>query len=114
VVSRLAQAPPDEIRLCSIVKAELYDGAYRSSRREQNLVLLDRFFQQFISLPFDDQAAQVYGQVRAELSRRGQIIGPNDLLIASIALANSLTLVTHNTREFSRMMGLKIEDWETA
>jgi tRNA(fMet)-specific endonuclease VapC len=66
----------------------------------------------FISLPFDDQSAIIYGQIRAQLVASGTPIGPNDLLIASIALANNLILVTHNTREFSRVEDLRLEDWE--
>jgi tRNA(fMet)-specific endonuclease VapC len=63
-------------------------------------------------LPFDDRAAGEYGKLRDHLSRIGQMIGPNDLLIAGIALANGLTLVTHNTVEFSRVPGLPLEDWQ--
>lgn len=65
---------------------------------------------EFVSLPFDDQSAVIYGQIRAQLAVSGTPIGPNDLLIASIALANNLILVTHNTREFSRVEGLRLED----
>jgi tRNA(fMet)-specific endonuclease VapC len=63
-------------------------------------------------LPFDDAAAVVYGEIRAALAQAGTPIGPNDLQIAAIALANDLTLVTHNTREFTRVQGLKLADWE--
>jgi len=63
-------------------------------------------------LPFDDQSAIIYGQIRAGLAASGTPIGPNDLFISSIALANNLILVTHNTREFSRVEGLRLEDWE--
>lgn len=61
---------------------------------------------------FDDLAAERYGELRAHLDAAGTPIGPNDLMIASIALANSLTLVTHNTGEFSRVPGLRLEDWQ--
>jgi tRNA(fMet)-specific endonuclease VapC len=71
------------------------------------------FLNQFVSLPFDDIAAEIYGRERARLTLVGTPIGANDLLIACIALANGLTLVTHNTREFSRINGLRLEDWET-
>ena len=109
---RLAAVPPVEVRLCAIVKAERYDSAYRSSHQEQNLELLRIFFSLFGSVPFDDAVAEVYGRLRAVLARNGTLIGPNDLMIGAIALANNLTLVTHNTREFSRIQGLMIEDWE--
>ena len=109
---KLAELTPDDIRLCSVVKSELYYGAYKSTRRDRNLANLNRFFSQFISLPFDDNAAAIAGQVRAQLDVAGTPIGSNDLLIAAIALSNDLTLVTHNTREFGRINGLKCEDWE--
>lgn len=70
------------------------------------------FANSFRSLPFDDVAAEAYARVRRELDTKGTPIGPNDLLIASIALTNDLTLVTHNTKEFGRVPGLPIDDWE--
>ncbi len=118
---KLAELTPDDIRLCSVVKSELYYGAYKSTRRDseallrsadRNLANLNRFFSPFISLLFDDNAASIAGQVRAQLDVAGTPIGSNDLLIAAIALSNDLTLVTHNTREFGRINGLKYEDWE--
>jgi tRNA(fMet)-specific endonuclease VapC len=66
---------------------------------------------QFLTIPFDDAAAEEYGKLRAYLSA-GDVIGPNDLMIAAIALAHSVTLVTHNTSEFSRAPGLMLEDWQ--
>ena len=65
-----------------------------------------------MSLPFDDRAAEEYGKVRSHLAVLGTPIGPNDLMIAAIALANHMTLVTHNTAEFSRVPGLTLEDWQ--
>ncbi len=104
--------PRQDVVLCDIVKAELYYGAYRGTRLESNLALYQEFFGEFVSLPFDGNAAVVYGRIRAQLEALGTPIGPNDLQIAAIALANNLILVTHNTREFSRVDGLRIEDWE--
>ena len=74
--------------------------------------LLDELFSGIESLDFDDEAAVRYAKIRRDLAFKGTPIGPNDLMIASIALANDLILVTHNTREFSRVATLKIEDWE--
>jgi len=88
-------------------------GAHKSPCREANLRLLAALFDRFASLPFDDPAAEQYGWIRAELATRGTPIGPNDLMIAAIALANELTLVTHNVGEFSRVTGLQVEDWQT-
>jgi tRNA(fMet)-specific endonuclease VapC len=112
LVQRLASHTPSEIRLCSIVKAELLYGARHSQRVTENLKLLTRFFAPFVSLPFNDRCAQHYGQIRAEMVQAGTLIGPNDLLIAAIARAYDLTLVTHNLEEFGRVRDLRLEDWE--
>ena len=102
----------DDVCICDIVKFELYYGAYKSSRTAENLQNLSDFFVDLISLSFDGKAAQICGQLRAKLQASGTPIGVYDLQIAAIALANSLILVTHNTREFSRIEGLRLEDWE--
>jgi tRNA(fMet)-specific endonuclease VapC len=112
IQKRLKEADSSDIRLCSVVKAELYFGAERSSRSEENLKLLNELFAGIESFDFDDRAALMYGKIRRDLAAAGTPIGPNDLMIASIALVNNLILVTHNTREFSRVESLKIEDWE--
>ncbi len=70
------------------------------------------FLERFFSLPFGDEAAIVCGQIRARLASSGTPIGAYDLQIAAISLVSNLTLVTHNTREFGRVEGLQIEDWE--
>lgn len=112
VVRRLQQHSPMDVALCSVVKADLIYGAYRSNRVAENLRLLERFFAPFASLPFDDRCADVYGRVRADLARAGVLIGPNDTMIAAIAVAHNLTLVTANTQEFERVIGLAVENWE--
>ena len=101
-----------EITVCSVVKAELFYGSKKSKNPTLNLAKQMKFLNQFQSLPFDDEAALIFGEIRAELAKRGTPIGPYDLQIAAIALANNLTLITHNTREFSRIGNLKIEDCE--
>ena len=101
-----------EIAVCSVVKMELFYGAMKSAKPEQNLRLQNAFLAQFISLPFDDVAATFFAQIRSQLESRGTPIGAYDLQIAAIALAHNLTLVTHNTREFSRVDGLLLVDWE--
>lgn len=102
----------NELSLCAIVKAELFYGALKSERVQENLEKVRTFATAFISLPFDDQAALQYAEIRSQLEMRGLPIGPNDLLIAAIAKAQSAVLVTHNRREFDRVDGLQIEDWE--
>lgn len=112
VAQRLIAASPANVALCSIVKTELYYGACHSQRQASNLLLVNIFCRQYVSLPFDDLAAEIAGREMARLAYLGTPIGPNDMLIGAIALANNLTLVTHNTREFSRIAGLLLEDWE--
>ncbi len=114
LIARLRRQAPSEIRISSITRAELLYGARRSARVADNLRLLAAFFAPLVSLPFDDTCAEQYGALRASLSAAGRPIGPNDLLIAATALAHNLTVVTHNLREFSRVTGLKVEDWERA
>jgi len=104
---------PRQLKLCSIVKAEMLYGAARSAHPDRNLALMERFFSGYESLPFDDAAATSYGRIRRDLASAGTPIGPNDLLIAAIAVSRKLVLVSHNTREFSRVPGLRFEDWET-
>jgi tRNA(fMet)-specific endonuclease VapC len=111
VQERMRTHPAGQVVLCDIVKMELYFGAYKSQRPEHNLPIVERFFSQFMSLPFDSIAAQICGQIRAELAAQGRPIGPYDAQIAAIALATGATLVTHNTREFMRVPGLPVEDW---
>ncbi len=113
VAARVRSVPPGSVHLCSVVLAELLYGVMHSSpaHRAKNLLLIDNLRQKAVSLPFDDRAAEEYGTIRAHLAAAGTPIGPNDLMIASIALANRMTLITHNTREFRRVPGLRIEDW---
>ncbi len=110
---RMTTLPRSDLVMCDIVKAELYFGAEHSARPARNLAVLDDFFSFFRSLPFDGAAARAYGSIRSDLAKKGTPIGPNDLLIAATAVANEATLVTHNTGEFSRVLGLALEDWET-
>ncbi len=109
---RLESLPKSEIAVCSIVKAEMFYGSMKSQNQNESLAIQQKFFSQFQSLPFDDEAALILGEIRADLASKGTPIGAYDLQIAAIALANNLTLITHNTKEFSRVENLKIEDWE--
>jgi tRNA(fMet)-specific endonuclease VapC len=114
LVAQLRSRSPAEVRISSIVKAELYFGARKSARLSENLELLGRFLAPYVAIPFDDLCAEHYGMIRADLERDGRPIGPNDLLIAATARAADLTLVTTNTREFARVPGLRLEDWTSA
>lgn len=112
VPHRLAAHPPADVVLCSVVLGELWYGAERSAAPAREHALINAFAAPYLSLPFDDTAARIYARVRRDLEVRGMPIGPYDLQIAAIALANNLILVTHNTKEFSRVPGLTLEDWE--
>jgi len=109
---KLELLPKSEIAVCSIVKAEMFYGSMKSQNPKGSLAVQQKFFKQFNSLPFDDEAALIFGEIRADLAKKGMLIGAYDLQIAAIALANDLTLITHNTKEFGRIGNLKIEDWE--
>ena len=114
LVQRFLQVAPADIGLNSVVLAELYYGAHHgpANKLAANLELVNKLQHRFSSLPFDDRSAAEYGVIRAHLAAQGKVIGPNDLMIASIARAHNLTLVSHNTREFSRVPELKVEDWQ--
>ena len=109
---KLPTVPIKDIATCSIVRAELLYGSKKSIKSSSSLVAQEAFLNNFVSLPFDNQTADIYADIRAQLETTGTPIGPNDFLIAAIALAHNLILVTHNTREFSRVPALLLEDWE--
>ena len=112
IIQRLQDLSDIDIVVCSIVKAELFYGAMRTYNPAKTLQKQQEFLGRFVSLYFDDQCALIYGEIRSKLAAKGTPIGNNDLHIAAIAMANNLTLITHNTREFSRIDNLKLEDWE--
>src|SRR5262249_34575719 len=101
-----------DIRVCSVVVAELRYGCARSARPAANRAAVDALLAPYLSLPFDDAATDHYVAIRRHLDGLGTPIGPYDLQIAAIALANGCTLVTHNQNEFGRVPGLVLEDWE--
>lgn len=88
LIDRLTDMPDGDLCVCSVVQAEMFYGAQKSARRERNLTVQRAFFARYVSLPFDDAAAETYALIRADLEGRGQPIGANDLLIAAIALAH--------------------------
>jgi len=112
VSARLLSAPPGSVFLCSVVLGELLYGARRSQQAAASLAGVRAFCSPYSSLPFDNRAADEYSIIRLRLTASGMPIGPNDLMIAAIAIVHGLTLVTHNLAEFSRVPGLVIEDWQ--
>lgn len=115
IVARIQQRSSSDIVLCSVVVGELIYGSERASPAHQanNRLRVAQLRAHFVSYSFDDPAAEWYGKVRAQLAGSGMLIGPNDLMIAAIALTHQLTVVTHNIAEFGRVPGLSFEDWET-
>jgi tRNA(fMet)-specific endonuclease VapC len=111
VLRRLQERGPDDFGISAITIAELWFGAAKSSRPQRTRESVDAFLRPFEVLPFAGEAAQEYAEIRLQLEKAGQPIGERDLLIASIAKSRRLTVVTHNVREFSRVSGLKVEDW---
>lgn len=108
-VAKLKRRRPQDFAISSIVAHELYYGAFRGQRVAENLARVEAL--RFPVLEFDAEDARQAGAIRASLMAAGTPIGPYDLLIAGQALARSLVLITHNTREFTRVPGLKVEDW---
>lgn len=101
------------LAISTISLGELYWGARKSQRVEANLRRIEVLRSEVEVYEVNGMAAEVYGLIRADLERQGTPIGPNDLWIAAIARANDAVLVSHNVREFSRVVGLRLEDWET-
>jgi len=111
VLKRLESLRPGRLAMSAITFAELINGAKKSQHVEANLAKLNALGELVDIRPFDKQAAVCYGDVRSDLEKRGETIGSNDLLIAAHALSLGWTLVTNNEREFSRVKGLKMENW---
>jgi tRNA(fMet)-specific endonuclease VapC len=112
VKQQLAKHASAEIYLCSVVLAELLFGAMKSAKPVQNRSAVDAAIAPYACLPFDQNAAERFAEIRWRLESIGTSIGPYDLQIAAIALANQCTLVTHNISEFQRVPGLIVEDWQ--
>lgn len=110
LLERLRRYRPDDFGVPAIVMHELTFGAYKSQRTADNLARIDAL--RFEVVAFDKEDAQRAGQIRAHLAAAGTPIGPYDVLIAGQALARGLAVVTHNSREFGRVPGLEVEDWE--
>lgn len=113
-VKRRFQEHDGRMAISTITLGELVFGAEHSQQIEQNLADIEALVSRLEILPFEDKSAYHFGQIRAALYRSGRPIGPYDMLIAGQARARGLILVTNNTKEFSRVPGLLIEDWSDA
>lgn len=111
VINKLTSQRPGDVGISTITVAELVHGVQKSNYPEQNMAALDQFLLPLEVADFDESAAVAYGQIRADLEKKGMPIGSMDLLIAAHALSLDVVLITNNTREFGRVPNLKIEDW---
>lgn len=111
LLGRLRDRPVGDVAVSVITVAELMFGVENSSRPAANRAAMQQFLIPLAVLPFDTAAAGSYGALRAELLRRGQMIGAIDLMIAGHALSEDAMLITRNLREFARVPGLRVEDW---
>lgn len=111
VLEGIQNTNPNNIKIPSIVKAELLYGAEKSQHKSKNLTNINRFLEPFEIISFDDDCSIIYSKIRAALEFKGTGIGPNDYIIAAITLAKNGILVTNNTKEFQRIKNLKIENW---
>ncbi len=111
VLQRFRQQLPDDLGVSTVTLAELRYGADKSNDPIRNHAALNSFLAPIQILTFDAECADYYGKVRSDLERRGLPIGPLDTMIAAQSLRLNVPLVTNNTSEFSRVPGLKLEDW---
>lgn len=111
VRERIRQCPAGEIGVSIITVAELRYGADKCEHPEAEHSKVSKFLLQVETLDFGPLAAEAFGGIRADLERRGEPIGPFDMLLAAHALSEGLIFVTHNTSEFQRVKGLQLEDW---
>lgn len=111
VIKRFQRAEISCIGISAITLSELLYGVSKSSQPQQNQIALAQFVAPLEILPYDDGAAQYYGEIRTYLEKKGTPIGALDMLIAAHALSAGCAIVTNNEKEFARIPGLKIENW---
>ncbi len=111
VIKKFLSHDPEELCISAITYAELMHGVEKSIAVERNRIAISLFLSPITILQFDEHAAEEYGRIKAELEKKGTPIGPMDTLIAGHAMSRGLILVTNNTREFDRVVGLTVEDW---
>jgi len=111
IKKRLMENKPGDIKIASVVKAELLFGAEKSQNAKKNRQRIETFLSHFKVAPFGDNEAQIYAKIRTQLEKQGSPIGGNDMLIAATVIANEGTLVTNNEKEFRKVKGLKVQNW---
>ncbi len=111
IVSQFKRFSPSVIKLASITVAELFYGAEKSKAKKKNWTIIEKFVSTFEIIPYEEKSSKTYPTIRASLEKAGIPIGPMDLLIASISIANNFVLVTNNVKEFKKVKGLTLENW---
>lgn len=111
VIQHFRNSGVGNIFLSSITVSELQYGVCKSKQQNKNQKRLNEFLVPFEILPYDDNAAYHYGHIRANLEKRGCLIGPLDMLIAAHALSKNLILITNNEKEFTKVEALRLENW---
>jgi len=111
VVNHIKLLQPHQIKLSAISIAELEYGVSKSKNRDKNRSALINFASAFDIIDFNDEDAEVYGLIRANLEKKGLVIGPYDMQIAAQAISRDIILVTNNTKEFERIENIKLENW---
>lgn len=115
VITRMKVCRPCDMAISEITIAEILYGIEKSpTRKKERREKLDAIRSELELVPFDVLAAEEYGIIRSDLEKKGIPISERDLQIAAIARAHNLVVVTHNTKEFKRVFGLKVEDWATS
>jgi tRNA(fMet)-specific endonuclease VapC len=111
IVTHLIALDAADVKIASVVAAEVYYGARKSRRKDANRRHIDEFFKSFEIIPFDHDASEYYAMIRADMESRGEVIGANDYLVAATALSRGGKLVTNNMKEFMKVPGLAVENW---
>jgi tRNA(fMet)-specific endonuclease VapC len=111
VVKTLMKQEVGDVCISAVTLAELHYGVKKSHHPNKNMLALTGFLAPLEIFPFSDKCAITYGEIRANLEKKGQVIGAYDMLIGAHALAEDLILVTNNTKEFSRIPDLQLENW---
>jgi tRNA(fMet)-specific endonuclease VapC len=107
----IKKIPEEYLFISSITLAELYFGAFNSTKKEENKRLIDEFLETINIIHFDEEAARYFGEIKSLLKNQGKILNDSDLFIAATAISNDLILVTNNEKHFKRIDRLGIENW---
>ena len=111
VIQKFREIGVGNVCISSITVSELQYGVCKSKQIKKNIKRLDEFLSPFEIISYDESASIYYGQIRSHLEKKGNVIGPLDMLIAAHALSEKLTLITNNEKEFKRVKSLKVENW---